>query len=183
MFVMVERAVRQVDIEPEARSLGFIMLKPLGTTEPFRSEIIKQISSIGSIEAIRPHTLTRTEASALYSLSGHDEEGNPLPHFHAIVNYLTGKQIELLLVSGGRNLITEIDKLIGQWQPENTHTGQMRHLLIEYGVQYMMDVDTPEGSNKYCYDNLVHSSDSQESANREMRIWFSEEEIKGAFGK
>jgi nucleoside diphosphate kinase len=163
------------------RQISFMMLKPLGVEEPQRGLIINKLKSIVQIELIKKHIISEDEASKLYYESAHDIDGNPLPHFLSIVNYLTGKTVELIIASRESNegdLIKEIDNLIGDWRPENTLPGQIRHLPIQHGIDYVMQVSVPEGSNKYCYDNLIHSSSSLEIALKEISIWFTTEDLK-----
>lgn len=168
----------------ERLASDFVMLKPLGAQEPLRSEILEMLSKVATITATKRKIITIDEARALYHPSGHDKLGNPLPHFHAITSYLAGKTVEVVIAIGDgdpNEFIERIDEIIGPWQPEKSRTGQVRNILVSRNIPYVMAVDTPDGSNKYCYDNLIHSSDSKESALREMSIHFSDEELKKIF--
>lgn len=154
-----------------------IYRQPKGTEEPLRSEILERIRSIASIEEARKHKITREEAIELYRLSGFDEQGNPRHYLMPMAEYFDGKEVELLIVSGEKpaeNLIEDIDNLIGPWNPINTRDGQIRHIMIERNIRYDLALD---------YDNLLHSSESPELAQREMRIWFTEEEINAILNK
>jgi nucleoside diphosphate kinase len=52
---------------------------------------------------------------------------------------------------------------------------QLRHILK--GKDYILPVEVPEGFQNFVYDNLIHSSDSPESAKRELAIFFTPEEL------
>lgn len=167
-------------------AFNFIMLKPLGAQEPLRGEIIEMLQKVATIAAVKRKVITLEEAQELYRPSGHDVNGKALPHFHAITGYLADKTVEVMIALGNGDpgeFIKRVDEIIGPWQPEKTREGQVRNILIAQNISYIMPVKTPEGSNKYCYDNLIHSSDSVESALREMSIHFSNEELKQIFRK
>lgn len=164
----------------EQKSLGFIMLKPLGCNEPLRTEILERLQQVTQIVGLKRVLISQVEAEALYGPSGHFLDGSPRPHFYAIVNYLNGKTVEVMMACGNgdpERLIRDIDEIIGDWRPEETRDGQIRNLVISRAISYIMAVETPEGSNRYCYDNLIHSSDSLESAMREISVFFSSEEV------
>ena len=168
----------------ERLTYDFVMLKPLGAQEPLRSEIFGILQKVATIAAVKRKIITLAEAQELYRPSGHDADGNALPHFHAITGYLAGKTVEVMVAVGNGDpseFVAKIDKIIGPWQPEKTKKGQIRNILVARNIPYVMPVETPIGSNKYCYDNLVHSSDSIESALREMSIHFSDDELKRIF--
>lgn len=155
-------------------SLTFAMLKPLGMQEPYRSLIIERLSQVADIKQIKRHRITYDEVCTLYSPSGHNEDGTPKVHFHAITNYLANKEVDLILLHGD---IHAIDDMIGEWKPERTREDQLRHILVENGVDYKIPVDVPEGFQDFVYDNLIHSSDSPVSAVREVAIFFTPEEL------
>ncbi len=166
---MIERR----ESEPQS-NLTFAMLKPMGTQEPYRSLILERLSQVADIKQIKRHRITYKEAYSLYESSGHNEDGTPKVHFYAIINYLADKEVDLILLQGD---IRVIDDMIGEWRPEETREDQLRHILIKDGVDYKVPVDVPEGFQDFVYDNLIHSSDSPESASREVAIFFTPEEL------
>ena len=152
--------------------LTFALLKPLGMQEPMRSYVLERLSQTAEIRQIKRHVLTQDEAYQLYWPSGHEEDGTPKTHFFAITSYMTGQETDLILLKG---VVSEIDDLIGEWKPEETRPDQLRHILN--GKDYIIPVDVPEGYQNFVCDNLIHSSDSPESARRELAIFFAPEEL------
>lgn len=169
---MIENLLRQKDLEPNGNSVCFIILKPLGGQEPLRTKILEKIGSISNIDFSIKHKATKEEVIELYKSGGFDENGEPKQYLLTMAEHFHGKEIELLVVSSRKSseeLMDSIRDLIGNWNPMNSKPGQIRHLMVEAGIPY----DSDSG-----YDNLIHSSETQDSLLREMRIWFSESEIK-----
>lgn len=148
------------------------VLKPLGMQEPMRSFVLDKLNAVAEIKAIKRHTLTLEEAEDLYGPSGHFEDGSPRPHFYAITRYMAGKETDLILLHGDRD---KIDDTIGPWRPEENRKDQLRGILTN--TDCVFPVDVPVGYQNYVTDNLIHSSDSPESAKRELAIFFTPEEL------
>jgi len=172
-----------VEHEVSLNSLGFVILKPLGTIEPVRSEILRRLKEVGDIVITKKINLSPNKAHGLYWFSGHDECGKQLSHFEPITRYLTGKDIEIvLLYNPNSTVFSEIDKLVGHYDPTKTIAGEIRHLVIELGLPYKVPVMVSDiGSNNYALDNLVHSSGSIEDLSREIKIFFDENELSTIF--
>lgn len=85
----------------------------------------------------------------------HYEEHKQKPFFKSLVSYLTRSPIVALILEG-ENVIERVRKLNGATDPEKAGDNTIRSL---YGIQLS--------------ENTVHASDSSESAEREMAIWFN----------
>jgi nucleoside-diphosphate kinase len=89
----------------------------------------------------------------------HYAEHREKPFFGELVAFITSAPT-LALVVEGEGAIATMRKTIGATNPANAEPGTIRGDLA---------VAMP--------DNLVHGSDSPESAEREIALWFSDDEL------
>lgn len=172
-----------VEREVDLNNFGFVMLKPLGAMETLRSEVLRRLEKVGNIVATKKMNLSLERARDLYWFSGHDEFGKQLSHFEPITRYLTGKDVEIVLMHNPNStVLLEIDKLVGHYDPEKTVMGEIRHLAVELGLAYKVPVEVNgSSSNNYALDNLVHSSGSIDDLSREIKIFFDDDELSAIF--
>jgi len=76
--------------------------------------------------------------------------------FRELVNYITRGEVCALIIEG-ENVISKVRKINGATDPANAEIGSIRG-------QFALSKS----------ENCVHSSDSEESVKREIKIWFSE---------
>lgn len=86
----------------------------------------------------------------------HYAEHKEKPFFEDLVSYLTRSPLVALILEGD-NAIERVRALNGSTKPEESDDNTIRAL---YGVSLS--------------ENTVHASDSPESAEREIAIWFGE---------
>lgn len=84
----------------------------------------------------------------------HYEEHVGRPYFPPLLTYITRSPL-VAMVLEGEEAIQKVRAINGKTNPEDAEEGTVRKL---YGV-----------NNR---ENTVHASDSKESAEREMAIWF-----------
>ena len=132
----------------------FVMLKSDGLKRGLLGEVIGRIERKGyKILALKVQTLTKAQ------LDTHYHEHLDRPYFPSLVEYLTSGPVVHMVV-GGDNVISGIRKLNGATDPEKAEMGSVRGDLA---------VSMTE--------NLIHASDSLENAEREIALYFSEDEI------
>lgn len=130
-----------------------ILLKPDAVERSLRGEIIRRIEAKGySIVALAQRTATDAELSAHYA----EHEGKPF--YAPLVEYMKSAPI-VAIVAEGENVIAGFRSLAGSTNPTTAAPGTIRGDL---GREW------PTGP----IQNLVHGSDSVESAEREIGIWF-----------
>ena len=129
----------------------FTMIKPDGVKKRITGEIISRIEKKGfEIEACIKKTLDLEEAKGLYSV----HEGKPF--FDSLVEFITSGPVILMVVSGD-SVIEVIRKMMGATDPKEALPGTIRgDFALEIG------------------ENIIHGSDSKESADREIAIFFPE---------
>ena len=98
-------------------------------------------------------TLDRSTAEQHYA------EHTEKPFFGELVEFITSAPTWALVVEG-EGAIATMRKTIGATNPANAEPGTIRGDLA---------MSMP--------DNLVHGSDSAESAEREIALWFSDDEL------
>jgi nucleoside-diphosphate kinase len=89
----------------------------------------------------------------------HYAEHTEKPFFKGLVKYITSGPVVALVVEG-RNAVAEVRKINGATNPLNAACGTIRGDFAQ---------DTGR--------NVVHGSDSVESAKREIAIYFNEKEV------
>lgn len=109
-----------------------------------------------------------------------ESTGDPFPYTDAL-EY--GKMIQswnikflregpvIAIVLEGPHAIEIIRKIVGSTEPRQSSPGTIR------GDFAMTESYTLANDKERVLRNLIHASDSQENANREISLWFSPEEI------
>jgi nucleoside-diphosphate kinase len=85
----------------------------------------------------------------------HYIEHKDKPFFNMLVNYITRGEVCALIVEGS-NAVAMVRKINGATDPMDADMGTIRG---KYAISKT--------------ENTVHSSDSTESAEREIKLWFS----------
>ena len=128
-----------------------LIVKPDGVQRGLVGEVLRRVEAKGlAIEAMKLFTIERTIAEEHYG------EHREKPFFGELVDFITGGPVVVAKVTG-ENAITCWRTLMGPTNP----------------------VDAPPGSIRGDYatligENIVHGSDSPESAVRELALFFGE---------
>jgi nucleoside-diphosphate kinase len=137
-----------------ARERTLILIKPDAVRRSLAGEILSRIEGRGLV--IRAGKLV-TADSALGE--AHYGEHREKPFFGELVDFITSGPTWALVVEG-EGAIATMRKTIGATNPANAEPGTIRGDLAS---------SMP--------DNLVHGSDSPESAEREIALWFPGDEL------
>ena len=133
------------------------MVKPDGVARGLEPKIFALVEKTGlKIEAKKKITLSAAQAADLYS-----------PHlgksfYQGLIRFITSGPVIACTVSGD-NAIARLRELMGATDPRQAAPGTIRGDLKE------ADVFNEDKIMK----NLVHGSDSPESAKRELAIFFN----------
>jgi nucleoside-diphosphate kinase len=131
-----------------------ILIKPDAVRRALSGEILGRIEARGFIvRAGKLLTVDRELADRHYA------EHREKPFFGELVEFITSGPTWALVVEG-EGAIATMRKTIGATNPANAEPGTIRGDLA---------MSMP--------DNLVHGSDSPESAAREVALWFSADEL------
>ncbi len=142
-----------------------VLLKPDAVERGLTGEIIKRFEQRGlKIVALKMLKPTRELVEKHYA-----------PHkgkffYQALVDYLCSGVVVAMVIEGVK-AVEAVRKMVGPTDPLEAPMGTIRgdfsHVPMEYADTLSMSLR-----------NLVHASGSREEAEREIKIWFSPEEIQ-----
>ena len=133
---------------------SFIMIKPDGVQRALIGEIIRRIERKGlKIIGLKMIKISKEIAKRHY------EEHKDKAFFDELIKYITSGPVVVMVVEG-REAIKVVRKLVGSTNPIDASFGTIRG---DFGL----DIGR----------NVIHASDSKESASREISLFFSENEI------
>ena len=128
----------------------FFMIKPDGVKRNLIGEIILRVEEKGfKITKIKMMTISQDLAEEHY------REHKDKPFFSDLVSFITSGPVVAMQVEG-ENVVAQIRNLMGATNPSDATPGSIRGDLAT-------ELDK----------NVVHGSDSDESAERELNLFFS----------
>ena len=132
----------------------FVAIKPDGVKRGLIGELVNRFERKGykiiGMKLLIP-TVTQVEE--------HYKEHIGKPFYPTLLKYLTSGPIVAMAIEGV-NVIHGVRQIVGATNPDNADVGTIR---ADY-AQIMSQ-------------NIIHASDSVESGNREINVWFNENEI------
>jgi nucleoside-diphosphate kinase len=133
---------------------SFVMLKPDAVLRRLTGKILTRFEERGlQILASKMMVIPRKQAEEHYA------EHQKKPFFGDLVDYITSGPV-LAMVIEGEECISLIRKMVGATNPQEADLGTIRgDLALETGR------------------NIVHASDSPASAEREIALFFQDNEI------
>ncbi len=128
------------------------MIKPDGVQRKLVGEVIKRIEKRGlDIEKLKLVLLEKEMAERHYA----QHKGRPF--FDGLIDYVISGPVVTMVISG-ENAIAVVRKMMGATDPVQADPGTIRG-------DFALDIS----------ENIVHGSDSKESAEREISLFFGEE--------
>ncbi len=132
----------------------FVMIKPDAVQRGLIGEIISRLERKGlKIVAMKMLSVSKELAEKHYA------EHREKPFFESLVSYITSAPVVAIVVEG-KNAVKVVRTLVGATNPQEAQPGTIRG---DFG----MDIGR----------NVIHASDSLESAEREISLFFKPEEI------
>lgn len=130
---------------------SYLMLKPDAVANRHIGEIIARIERVGlSIERLELAQVSVAQAEQNYI----EHQGKPF--YQGLIDYITSGPVVKMVVSGS-DAVAIARKLMGATNPKDAAPGTIRG---DFGL--VMDA------------NVIHGSDSPQSAEREIAIFFPE---------
>ena len=127
----------------------YTMIKPDGVRNGHIGEIVNRFERAGlTIEQMRLEMVTPEQAKANYA----EHEGKPF--YAGLIEYITSGPVVKMVVSG-EGAVSKVRSLMGSTNPAEAAPGTIRG---DFGLS--MD------------ENVIHGSDSTESAEREIGVFF-----------
>ena len=132
----------------------FAMIKPDAVQRGFIGEIMSRFEKKGiKIVAMKLVTVDRKLAEKHYGI----HKGKPF--FESTVKYITSSPV-VVMVLEGVNVIEMVRAMTGATDPQKAAMGTIR---VDYG--------------QFIGRNIIHASDGKETAQFEINLWFTPEEI------
>lgn len=132
----------------------FVMIKPDGVQRGLVGEILSRFERKGfKIVAGKFFQVPVELAEAHYS------EHKAKPFFAELVSFITSSPV-FAFVLEGKDVVRVVREMMGKTNPAEAAPGTIRG---DYGLSIGM--------------NIIHGSDSPESAAREISLWFKEAEL------
>lgn len=132
----------------------FIAIKPDGVQRGLVGPIISRFETKGfTLVGLKMMMVSRELAEQHYDV--HKER----PFFNGLVEFIISSPI-VAMVWEGEGVVASARKIIGATNPLNSEPGTIRG---DYGISIGR--------------NLIHGSDAIETAQREISLWFKEEEL------
>ncbi len=132
----------------------FLMVKPDGVQRNLIGEIVSRFEKKGyQLVGAKLMTVSRELAEEHYA------EHKERPFFGELVDFITSGPV-FAMVWQGNNVITTARAMMGKTNPVDAASGTIRG-----------DFATSVGMN------IIHGSDSPDSAEREIGLWFSADEV------
>ncbi|MEB3292643.1 MAG: nucleoside-diphosphate kinase [Synechococcales bacterium] len=132
----------------------FIAIKPDGVQRKLIAEIIRRFESKGfNLVGLKFMAVSQELASTHYEV--HKER----PFFPALVEFITSGPV-VAMVWEGDGVVASARKMIGATNPLTAEPGTIRG---DYGANIGR--------------NIIHGSDAIETAQREIALWFKDEEL------
>ena len=132
----------------------FAMVKPDGVQKGLVGEIISRFEKKGlKMVALKIMKITPELAEKHYG----EHKGKPF--FADLVNFITSGPVAAMVLEG-ENVIPTVRTMMGATNPQDAAPGTIRG-------DFALTID----------ENIIHGSDSPESAMREIGLFFKEEEM------
>ena len=129
----------------------FFMIKPDGVKRNLIGEVVSRVEEKGfEITKIKMMMISKSLAEEHYG------EHKDKPFFNDLVEFITSGPVVAMQVEG-KNVVAQIRNLMGATNPSDATPGSIRGDLAT-------ELD----------QNVVHGSDSDKSAERELNLFFSE---------
>ncbi|WP_066193206.1 MULTISPECIES: nucleoside-diphosphate kinase [Gracilibacillus] len=133
----------------------FVMMKPDAVQRGLIGEAVSRFEQKGyTLAAAKLMTISEELAKQHYA----EHEGKSF--FHDLISFITSGPV-FAMVWEGENIIATARQMMGKTNPQEAHPGTIRG---DFGV--------------VTHRNIIHGSDSPESAEREINLFFTNEEVQ-----
>jgi len=132
----------------------FIAVKPDGVKRGLIGRIIQRFED-KSYKIVGMKMMNVTPETA----AKHYQEHFGKPFYGDLINFITSGPVVAMVIEGN-NAIKGVRHIVGSTRPDEADDGSIRADFSSYSTM-----------------NLVHASDSEESAKRETALYFTEDEI------
>ena len=132
----------------------FVMIKPDGVQRRLIGKVIERLEQSGlKIVAMKFLHVSKELAEKHYEV----HKGKPF--YDGLIKYITSGPVVAMVIEG-MNAIERVRNLVGATDPQKAMPGTIRGDFAQHIGR-----------------NIIHASDAKETAEKEIKLWFSEDEI------
>ncbi|KAA0008365.1 MAG: nucleoside-diphosphate kinase [Thermoplasmata archaeon] len=132
----------------------FVMIKPDGVQRRLIGKVIERLEQSGlKIVAMKFLHVSKELAEKHYEV----HKGKPF--YDGLIKYITSGPVVAMVIEG-LNAIERVRNLVGATDPQKAMPGTIRGDFAQHIGR-----------------NIIHASDAKETAEKEIKLWFSEDEI------
>ncbi len=142
----------------------FVMIKPDGVQRALIGEIISRFEKVG-LKLVSMKFVHVDKDFSKKHYNAHIDK----PFYPGLEDLLTSGPV-IAMVWEGSNAVSQVRKMVGATEPASAEPGTIR------GDYAHMNYKRADGKG-IALPNLIHASDSVESSDVEISLWFSEQEI------
>ncbi len=132
----------------------FLMIKPDAVQRNLIGEVVSRLERKG-LKLVAAKLFQASEELAKEHYAEHVEK----PFFNDLVSFITSGPVFAMVVEG-KNVVEVTRTLVGETNPTKAAPGTIRG---DYGIDLGR--------------NIIHGSDSNESAEREIGLWFDQSQL------
>ncbi|EKU49796.1 nucleoside-diphosphate kinase [Staphylococcus massiliensis] len=132
----------------------FLMLKPDAVQRNLIGEVVSRLEKKG-LKLVGAKLMTVPKSLA----EEHYKELSDKPFYDGLISFITSAPVFAMVVEG-EDVVNVTRTIIGSTNPTEATPGTIR---ADYGLTVGR--------------NVIHGSDSNESAEREINLWFNEDEL------
>ncbi|RLF50757.1 MAG: nucleoside-diphosphate kinase [Thermoplasmata archaeon] len=132
----------------------FVMIKPDGVQRRLIGKILQRFEQAGlKIVAMKFLKVSHELAEKHYEV--HKDK----PFYESLIKYITSGPVVAMVIEG-QNAIERVRKMVGATDPQKADPGTIRGDFCQHIGR-----------------NVIHASDGKETAEKEISLWFNEDEI------
>jgi nucleoside-diphosphate kinase len=144
-----------------------ILIKPDGVQRGLIGEIIKRFEQRGlKIVGIKMTSPDKSQAGEHYAESISKKHGKHVRDY--LIDYITSAPIIAIAIQG-IDAIKIVRKIVGSTYPGDADIGTIRGDFAHATKEYVRENNQGQ--------NLIHASENEEDAKKELALWFSVDEI------
>ena len=141
-----------------------VLIKPDAMAKKLAGNIISDLYNLNlKMTGLKLVNVKKELAEKHYEI--HKEK----PFFNDLIKHLTGElhgnENVIAIVYQGEHAVKKVRELVGATNPDDAHPCSLRG---KYGKIH---------TKTNCHETVIHASDTKENAEKEISLWFDEDEI------
>lgn len=145
---------------------SLIIIKPDALAKGVENSVLEMITNAGfEIPYIRGRTYLKKD-----DVLNHYSEHKGKSFLPSVVEYMTSGEAIPAIVSGGKDVVSELRKLVGHTVPSEAEPNTIRAMLSD-------DTRDRAEAEGRAIHNIIHASGNDDEAKAEIALWFPEVDL------